>query len=263
MSSGLRAAAARLFAFAFLLALWVPPAAVSAAATASAGLYLTTLPAGADVWVDGNYVGRSPVFIDALAEGRHHLTLTKTGWSVAESDVDVSAIALTLRSLQLMPAARQKPGIGAASFHGLPPGASLEIDGRPATVGPGKPVTLAAGAHQLALATPGGQVVRSFAVYPDTTTEVLLRPLAAGAEVSPIIAAAVDYIPAEAFTVEGRKVVIRYEGHLVVGKLEEAALRFDGKAVAFAGTPTLIGGKLYLPLPLLERLTGGAGESSK
>jgi hypothetical protein len=224
---------------------------------------LTTLPAGADVWVDGSYVGRSPVFIDALPEGRHHLTLTKTGWSVQESEVELSAVALTLRSVQLAPAARQKPGTGLAVFHGLPARGGIEIDGRPVTFAAGKPVTLGAGLHQLTLATPGGVVLRNFTIYPDTTTEVLLRPLAAGAEVSPIIAAAVDYLPAEAFTVEGRKVVIRYEGHLVVGKLEETAVRFDGKPIEFAGTPTLIGGKLYLPLPLLERLTGGAGESSK
>lgn len=239
------------------------PSSSASAAASSAGLYLTTLPAGADVWVDGTYVGRSPVFIDALPEGRHHLTLTKTGWSVAESDVDVSAVAVTLRSLQLVPAARQKPGAGTVSFHGLPAGAALEIDGRPASLQPGKPLTLGAGVHQLALATPGGKVGRSFTVYPDTATEVLLRPLAAGAEASAIIAAAADYLPAEAFTVEGRKVVIRYEGHLVVGRLDEAAVRFDGKPLEFAGTPTVIGGKLYLPLPLLERLTGGAGESSK
>jgi hypothetical protein len=252
-----------LFAFALLLAIVGSPPAVSEAAAASAGLYLTTLPAGADIWVDGTYVGRSPVFIDALPEGRHHLTLTKTGWSVAESDVDVSALAVTLRSVQLAPAARQKPGSGTVSFHGLPAGVGLEIDGRPASLPPGKLVALPAGAHELALATPGGTVQRSFTVYPETTTEVLLGPLAAGAEVSPIIAAAVDFLPAEAFTVEGRKVVIRYEGHVVVGKLDEAALRFDGKAVAFAGTPTLIGKKLYLPLPLLERLTGGGGERPK
>jgi hypothetical protein len=237
--------------------------AIGRAAAAEGGLYVTTLPAGADVWVDGNYVGRSPVFIDALSEGRHHLTLTKTGWSVQESDVDVSPVAVTLRSLQLAPAARQKPGKGAAALHGLPAGASLEIDGRPAVVAAGGMVSLPAGLHQLTLATPRGPITRSFTIYPETTTELLLRPIALGGEMSPIIAAAVDYLPAEAFAVEGRKVVIRYEGHLVVCRLEETALRFDGKAVAYAGSPTLIGGKLYLPLPLLERLTGGAGESSK
>lgn len=263
MAFGLRAAAARLFAFAFLVAFLGLPPAVSAAAAGSAGLYLTSLPAGADVWVDGNYVGRSPVFIDALSEGRHHLTLTKTGWSVQETDVDVSVNAVTLRSLQLAPASRQKPGAGAVSFHGLPARAALHIDGSPASLPAGKPLTLGAGVHTFALMAPGGPVERSFTVYPDTTTEILLRPLASGAEVSAIIAAAVDYLPAQAFLVEGRKVVIRYEGHVVVGKLDEAALRFDGKAIAFAGTPTVIAGKLYLPLPLLERLTGGASESSK
>jgi hypothetical protein len=263
MAFGLRAAAARLFAFALLAAFVGFRPAVSQATAGSAALYLTSLPAGADVWVDGNYVGRSPVFIDALSEGRHHLTLTKTGWSVQESDVDVTSIAVTLRSLQLAPASRQKPGMGAVSFHGLPAGAALRIDGSPASLQAGKPLALGAGAHTFVLAAPGGPIERSFTVYPETTTEVLLRPLAAGAEVSAVIAAAVDYLPAKAFAVEGRKVVIRYEGHVVVGKLDEAALRFDGKTVAFAGTPTVIAGKLYLPLPLLERLTGAPSESIK
>ncbi len=272
MSFRARAAIARLFAVALLAALAFPAWAGTAPATSlpgapsgngSGGLYVTTLPAGADVWVDGNYVGRSPVFVDVLGEGRHHLTLTKTGWAVFESDVDVAAATVLLQSLQLGPAARQKPGMGAASFRGLPVGASLALDGKPLTLPAHGAVPLRAGLHQLTLATPRGPVSRSFTVYSETTTEVLLRPLALGAEISPIISAAADFLPAEAFGVEGRKVVIRYEGHVVVGKLDEPALRFDGSPLSYAGTPTLIGGKLYLPLPLLERLTGGAGESRK
>ena len=273
MSFGPRAAIARLFALVLFAALAPPAWAGTVPATAlpgapsgsgSGGLYVTTLPAGADVWVDGSYVGHSPVFIDALGEGRHHLTLTKTGWAVLESDVDLAAAAVLLQSVQLVPAARQKPGLGAASFHGVPAGASLTLDGKRVTLpAHGEDIPLGAGLHQLTLGTPRGPVSRSFTVYPETTTEVLLRPLALGGEISPIISAAADYLPPEAFVVEGRKVVIRYEGHVVVGKLDEPALRFDGSPVSYAGTPTLIGGKLYLPLPLLERLTGGSGESRK
>ena len=41
----------------------------------------------ADVWIDGIYVGRSPLVLDALAAGRHTLGLTKTGWDPQQLDV--------------------------------------------------------------------------------------------------------------------------------------------------------------------------------
>ena len=52
----------------------------AAAQAAAGGMYVSTLPADADVWVDGAYIGRSPLLIEGLGEGRHALTVTKAGW---------------------------------------------------------------------------------------------------------------------------------------------------------------------------------------
>ena len=78
---------------------------------------------------------------------------------------------------------------------------------------------------------------------------------------SPVVAAAEDYLPDENFSVEGKKVVIRYAGHVVVGYLGEQQVRFDGATVAYDGAPQSIAGKLYLPLALLEKLTDDMSKS--
>ena len=68
-------------------------------------------------------------------------------------------------------------------------------------------------------------------------------------------------MPDENFSVEGKKVVIRYAGHLVVGHLGDQQVRFDGATVAYDGAPQSIDGKLYLPLALLEKLTDDVSKS--
>ncbi len=57
------------------------------AAVPTGSLYVTTLPTGADVWIDGTYVGRSPLVLGGLAGGRHTVGLTKTGWDPLQLDV--------------------------------------------------------------------------------------------------------------------------------------------------------------------------------
>ena len=47
------------------------------------GVYVTTLPAGADVWVDGTYLGHSPIVLAAVGAGDSHEDTAE----VAEEDV--------------------------------------------------------------------------------------------------------------------------------------------------------------------------------
>jgi hypothetical protein len=53
---------------------------------------------------------------------------------------------------------------------------------------------------------------------------------------------------------EGKKIIVHYDGHLVIAHFGESGVRYDGRAVSYAGAPAWIGGKLYLPLELLEQL---------
>jgi hypothetical protein len=233
------------------------PAHSALAEQATGGVYVATLPAGADVWVDGTYIGRSPVFADALPVGRHTLTLTKTGWGVQEVEVAIGAHATAFSSVKLepKPAAAAKLA-GSYVLRGLPEGAKVSVDGLPRTGDPLSPAAASAGAHRVAVVTPRGRMTRAFDVLPDTTTEVVLHEPPAGETRSAVIAPAADYLPTDAFVLEGSKVVVRYARHVVIARLGESTVRFDGVLVSYAGAPQTIGRKLYLPLELLERLSG-------
>src|SRR5665213_644741 len=71
------------------------------AAVPTGSLYVTTLPSGADVWIDGTYAGRSPLVLGGLVAGRHTVGLTKTGWDPLQLEVSVVTAQTTLSSTKL------------------------------------------------------------------------------------------------------------------------------------------------------------------
>ena len=230
----------------------------SVAETRSGAVYVTTLPSGADVWVDGTYVGRAPVLVDTLSAGHHALTITRTGWLVQDVDVDVPAGGVCMSSTHLVagPHAFAGSSAGSVVLRQVPPGATLELDGAPFNPPAGRPVALASGPHRIAVVTPKARATENFTVLPDTATELVLRPERAIPEArSAVLAPADDYIGADAYTIEGRKIVVRSTGHLVVARFGDTSVQFDGVTIAYDAAPTTIAGKLYLPLSLLEKLS--------
>ncbi|MBD5635840.1 MAG: PEGA domain-containing protein, partial [Candidatus Eremiobacteraeota bacterium] len=228
------------------------------AGTPAGGVYITTLPAGADVWIDGTYVGRAPILVDALATGHHALTITRTGWLVQEVDVSVPPGGVVMSSTRLAagPRAFAVAPAGSVGVRQVTAGASLLLDGTAFNANPGQAVPLAAGPHQIAIVTPKGRATRSFTVLPDTATELVLRTeQSSGGARSAVVAPADDYVGSDAYTIEGQKIVLRTNGHLVVAHFGDTAVRYDGVAIAYDAAPTSIGGKLYLPLALLEKLS--------
>ncbi|MGH7728804.1 MAG: PEGA domain-containing protein [Vulcanimicrobiaceae bacterium] len=226
-------------------------------ATPSGAVYVTTLPSQAGVWIDGTYVGRSPIYVDGLLAGHHSLTVTKTGWEAYDGAVDVVAggVAMASTRLEAADGAIDPAGSGLLVVLGTPPGAKLSLDGAPFRGKPGAPLRVADGLHALVETSGGNALARSVTVLPQTTTAVIFEaPPSAGDARSAVIAPAESYVPASAISLEGNKVVVRYLGHVVVGHIGERAIRFDGKPVAYGGAPQTIGGKLYLPLELLVRL---------
>ena len=237
------------------LLLW--PLAPARAELPSGGVYVTTLPGGADIWIDGTYVGHSPVLVDELLSGHHAITLAKAGWNVQEVDVNISPSAVTMSSTRLVPGPRAMAGTanGTVIVRGTPSG-PLWLDDAAWNGDPRQPIKLAAGTHRLAFATARGRMTQAFTVYPDTTTQVVLRePPTGGEERSGVVAPAEDYLPASAFSVDGKRIVVHYAGHHVVANLGDAALHYDGSVETYPAAPEAIGGKLYLPLGLLEKLT--------
>jgi len=223
----------------------------------SGGVYVTTLPSGANVWIDGTYVGRAPILLDALVPGHHELTITKTGWAVQEVDVSVAGGTVVMSSTRLQAGTQALGGSGAGkvALHALPAGASLTLDGAPLKLSAGQAVSLPAGPHRIEMTTPHGRTVRAFTVLPDTTSELVLQETPSGDARSGVLAPAENYLPTNAFSVEGKKIVVRYAGHVVVAYFGESAVRYDGATADFDSMPQTIGGKLFLPLALLEKLT--------
>jgi hypothetical protein len=223
------------------------------------GIYVTTLPDNADIWVDGTYVGRSPVLVDALPRGRHSVTITKSGWSVRELEVEVAPGRIALSSIELNAVAKPVSAAAKGRFvlRGSSKSAKVSIDGL--VLGNiDKPIELAAGPHRVTVATPhGGKATRDFTILPQMTTQIVLQHSPSDLARSSVVAPVDEYLPKNAYSLEGKKIVVRYEGHLVVAHLGDSTVRYDGASIAYDGAPETIGLKLYLPLELLERLTSG------
>jgi hypothetical protein len=228
----------------------------SPASVPSGAVFLTTLPVGADAWVDGAYVGRTPVFVDALTVGHHVVSLTRTGWTARDVDVEVASGATTMSSIRLTQGTRagHPPG-GSATFHELPPAARLLVDGVAVPNPSHGAVALAAGTHVAVVVTQKGKTAHAFSVYPETTTQVVLSAAPADEAKSAVVAPAEEYLPTDAYHVDGKKVTVHYESHEIIARIGELPMRYDGVTVSYDTAPTLIGGKLYLPLALLARLT--------
>ena len=236
------------------LATAVPTAA--GAGTPSGRVYVTTLPSGADIWVDGTYVGRAPVLVDALFAGKHAISVTKSGWIVREAVVDVPAGGVAMSSVRLAPGAHGGPGgTGSILVRAMPAGATLALDGAALANPLGSTVAVSAGPHRLTLTTPRGPMTRGIDVYPDTVSAIVLQAVPS-AGTSAVSAPAEDYLPTDDFSVNGDRVVIRYGGHVVVARVGDPSFRVDGTPTAYGSAPDVVAGRLYLPLPLLERLTG-------
>ncbi len=230
------------------------------AQTPAGGTYVTTLPSGAEVWFDGTYVGRSPLLVDGLSEGRHTISLLKSGWNAQETAIVVSHGTVVMSSSLLTAAKHQAGGAlaqtGTLVVRNTPARAEVSLDGTPLAALPARGLALAVGTHELAVRTAHGRFTRAFAVYPDLTTDVIVREPTGRHDHSAVVAPAEDYLPTNAFVIEGRRITVRYAGHIVIARFGETTFRLDGAATEFDSAPESIGGKLYLPLELLEKLSG-------
>jgi len=225
------------------------------AAVPTGSLYVTSLPSGADVWIDGTYVGRTPAVIDALGPGRHTVGLAMAGWTPQQVDVTIAAGQTTLSSTKLDRADGRPRGSGEICVRGVP-ATSVYLDGVPMRPGKDGSFAAPAGTHELAVHTRQGRMTRAVTVWPQTRTDVVLTP-----DVQPqrpsVVAPADGYVPASAIRIDGAKIVVRYRSHEIVAHFGQTVYRVDGKNVDYAEAPTQIGNRLYLPLELLTTLASG------
>lgn len=141
----------------------------------TATVYVTTLPSGADVWIDGTYVGHSPKLIGALPLGHHVVTVAKAGWEGGDHPLElVDPSRPVLESIALDPGDTSLGGSGRLALHAeaLPP--EIVVDGSPVRlVGGG--CALAAGTHTVVLYTARGRITRRVTIYAEMTTDVVVR----------------------------------------------------------------------------------------
>jgi hypothetical protein len=92
-------------------------------------------------------------------------------------------------------------------------------------------------------------------VYPDQTTHVVFREPQAETH-SAVVAPLQNYIPASAAKVTGDRLVVKWGGHVVIGKLGDAKFLVDGRTVVYDAPAGMVSGRLYLPLDLIQSITG-------
>lgn len=217
------------------------------------GLYLTSLPESADVWVDGTYIGRTPAYIDGLRSGKHAVTIAKAGWKVTELDEEVASGATTGATIQLE---RLRPGRqpGTIALHGLTRDARVSIDGGP-WLALNQAYAVPAGAHRVVVRQPDAKFMRTATVYPGQITHLVFRAAAPAAH-SAVVASLADYIPETAAKVSDGRIVLKWAGHVVTGKIGEARFIMDRRIVTYDAPAGMVRGKLYLPLELILAITG-------
>ena len=240
---------------------WVVFFVPAAAENGHGSVYVTTLPPGANVWMDGNYVGDTPLYIDGLDGGRHFITLTHSGWQPQSTAVDVTVDRVTTVSAVLaanaqQPKAAQPKAKGTLSVRGAA-GAKVFVDGVPlATPYESQPAT--AGDHILLVQRGNVRTTSRVRIYPETTTTVSFAPRASAQEggSEDMLAALQDYVPVNDFTVSGDEIAIHHNGIELECAVGSRTYVLNGRSGTLSVAPAMVGGRPYLPLSLLNRIAG-------
>jgi hypothetical protein len=239
------------------------PSATSAPRTqvpSHGGAFVTSLPLGADIWIDGAYLGRTPAFVDLLSSGKHSIVVTRTGWAAQAATIQVDigqVIPVSLVLQRTMTALSSNHDFGTLDVRGSPAGASVFVDGLKVGVVPATRAKISAGYHIVSLvAKPAERALRDVNVYPDTTTTVSITAGESGGPAGDILEPVSSYIPAGNVTVSGSQIGIKYHGSDLRCTLGSRSYTLNGKEGLLPMAPTMLGGKLYLPQSLLQHLTG-------
>ena len=217
------------------------------------GLYINSLPTGADVWIDGSYIGRTPLLIEGLRAGKHSVTITKAGWKVEEIDQNVASGIISPATVQLDPIKPSNED-GILVLEGLPESAAIFFDDGPAqSLAP--QYLISAGTHHLVVRATRLRFERYVLVFPNQTTHVLFRTPAD--EHSGVVAPLAEYMPASAAKITGDRLVLRWNHHTAEGRIGDARFLVDGRDVVYDAPAGMVRGRLYLPLDLILTITGG------
>jgi hypothetical protein len=232
-----------------------------AASSGHGSVYVSSLPPSASVWMDGNYMGNTPLFIDGLDAGRHFLTLTRAGWQPQSTAVDVvSGHVASVNAVLIANAPQaqeQSRAKGMLTVRGAA-GAKVFVDGVALTA-PYEGQAEYAGDHILLVQRGTVRTTTSIRIYPDTTTTISLAPRSSSTNQTgsaDMLAALQDYVPASDFTVGGDEIAIHHNGIELECTVGSRTYVLNGRPGVLSVAPAMVGGKPYLPMSLLQRLSG-------
>lgn len=133
-------------------------------------LFVDSTPRGADVYVDGNYQGTSPVTVSSLSEGPHQVELHLAGYEVLTQTEEVVAGQATVAN-PVMVSYSSSSGVGSIDITSNVPGALVYLDGvyKGSTQSQNSfnVIAVSPGSHTLLLSVPG---------YADFTQAVQVNP---------------------------------------------------------------------------------------
>jgi len=88
-------------------------------------LNVFTAPPGAEVYLDGEYLGDAPNIFDGISPGKHRITIVKPGYAKLEEEIQIAPGRITDLHYELSTRA------GKLKITSRPPGAKVLLDGRP------------------------------------------------------------------------------------------------------------------------------------
>jgi TonB family protein len=156
----------------------VPPDAPPPLPPPTGALRVESVPPGAQVTVNGEARGRTPLDLGALPFGAYEVRIDRRGYEPQRLRVALSAenprgeLSLTLE--------RRAPSRGTADFVSTPPGAAVTVDGRRLGKAPLSGVSLTEGRHPVEMSLDGHQA------WSGTVEVVAGRRVRAAATLTPI-----------------------------------------------------------------------------
>jgi len=229
------------------------------------GAFVTSLPGAASAWVDGTYVGPTPVYVDDLLPGHHSVTLSIAGWQPLSGAFDVSVgritpVSVIMQRVAVPQGTAASKGQGTLVVTGGPNGAHVYVDGVALGAMPVQPHAVGAGYHIVTLEPVGKNAIKSTRivnVFPNVTTAVAFSSTTSASAQPPpddILEPVDSVVPANSIVISGSDITIHYRGIEIECAIGSRSYTFNGHAETLAVPPALVGGKVYLPVSLLQRL---------
>lgn len=174
----------------------------------------------------------------------------------------ITPVSAIMERVAPQPGGQRNNAQGTLAIVGGPAGAKVYVDGNAIGSIPVDPRTLDTGYHIVTLEPPVKNATRSTRivdVFPGTTTVVAFAEPSSTAIVpapDDILEPVETIVPAGSVVIAGNDVTIHYRGVEIQCAIGSRSYTYNGKAGTFTVSPALVGGKVYLPLSLLQRLAG-------